>query len=136
MNSNLNPSSPTPVQSLFDSIAPTPLPTETPGELLFSLEIDGRLPSWNEILGMEHWARDKFKSQLQEDFLFALRQSAAGCLTKTICARSTLLTAAATLESYRETVRLRRKLRRDKKRQSRADASLFESKSSKGKVPF
>ena len=40
-----------------------------PGKLIFSLTVPGRLPSWNDILGMEQWARYKFKNSLAKDFL-------------------------------------------------------------------
>lgn len=112
-----------------------PTPAETL-ELVLEIEVDGRLPSWNEILGMEHWARDKFKSQLQDDFLSSLHRCAADCSTKTTSAKSIMLTAAATLDSYRVMVRERRKSRRNKKKLSQKGGSLFESKSTKEKPPF
>lgn len=106
-------------------------------EPLFVLEVDGRLPSWNEILGMEHWARDKFKCQLQDAFLSALRVCARDCSTKTTSAKNIMSIAADTLDSYREMVRARRKSRRDRKRLNQKAASLFESKSSElMKPPF
>jgi len=104
-------------------------------EAIIELRIPGRLPSWNEILGMQHWARDKFKCQLQDNFAYALRASANDSSIKTTSARSTMLTAAATLDSYRETVRERRRLRHSKKKQSLAQRNLYELKSLK-KVPF
>jgi hypothetical protein len=78
--------------------------------------IPGRLPSWNEILGMEHWARAKFKSDIQDAFLSELRRSAADSSTKTTCARSIMSIAAATLESYQATQRAKRASRQAKKR--------------------
>ena len=78
--------------------------------------IPGRLPSWNEILGMEHWARDKFKKQIQADFLSALRRTASAYSTKTTSAKSTMSIAADTLVSYQATQQEKRALRRAKKK--------------------
>jgi hypothetical protein len=111
-------------------------PMPVTGELILRLEIPGRLPSWNEILGMEHWTRDKFKQKLQDAFEFALRQSANDCSIKTISAKSTMLTAAATLGSYREMVRQRRKLRQSNARQTREKKKESLLSSGKSKVPF
>lgn len=107
-------------------------------ELIFSIEIPGRLQSWNQILGMEHWERYKFKDALQADFLYELQASAKDSSTKTTCARNTILTAAATLASYRETARQLRKSKLAKKKLSRAQPKLSELKSSESaeKVPF
>ena len=130
MQMNSKPVSPRPVQTSFE---PTP---PSPGELLFSLEVPGRLPSWNEILGMEHWARYKFKDQLQLAFLYELQASGNAYSTSTTCAKNISLIAAGTLASYRETALQQRKLRSDRKKQSLAEQKLSESKSSKSKVPF
>ncbi len=81
-----------------------------------TIEIPGRLPSWNEILGMEHWARDKFKKTLQASFLSALQRSASDFSTKTTSAKNTMSIAAATLVSYQATQLEKRKLRRAKKK--------------------
>lgn len=43
--------------------------------------------------------KKKFKDQLAKDFLFSLQASANDCSTRTISARNTMLTCAATLES-------------------------------------
>ena len=64
--------------------------------------IPGRLPSWNQILGMSHWERVAFKRQAMDGFLCALRACDSGCSTRTTSARSTLSIAAAMLVSYRE----------------------------------
>jgi hypothetical protein len=121
-----------PVQLSFDS---TPA-TSQPGELLFRMEMYGRLPSWNEILGMEQWQRYQFKKEWADRFLSALRQYASDSSIKTISAKSTLSIYVATLESYLETARLRRKLKSFSKKRSRDKESLLESKSSEDKVPF
>jgi hypothetical protein len=120
-----------PVQLSFDSAPPSP-----PGELIFKMEMYGRLPSWNDILGMEQWARYKYKKELADRFLSALRQYASDSSIKTICAKSTMLTYAATLGSYLETARLRRKLKSASKKRSPDKQSTLESKSSDDKVPF
>jgi hypothetical protein len=114
-----------PVQLSFDA---TPEPPS--GKLIFSLEVDGRLPSWNEILGMEQWARYKFKGKLANDFLFALRRSAADSSTKTTCARNTMLTFADTLARFLETKQAARKLKQRSKRLAAKSASLSALKSS------
>jgi hypothetical protein len=66
------------------------------------------VPSWNAILGMEHWGRDKFKKEIQHAFLSALRASAADSSTKTTSAKNTLSIAADTLEFYMKTAQERR----------------------------
>ena len=104
-------------------------------KLIFSLDLGGRLPSWNDILGMEQWARYQFKNQVAADFLCALRASAADSSTKITCARSSMSIFADTLESYLKTRQEQRKLRAAKRRLEAKSASLFESKSS-AKVPF
>jgi len=117
------------------SLFSEPMPTR-PGKLIFEIEIPGRLPSWNDILGMEQWARYKFKRQLADVFLSALRASAAACSTKTTSVKNTMLTFADTLERYLVMKQAERKSRLDKKKLAAKNASLFESKSSKSKVPF
>lgn len=107
----------------------------TPGRLLFSLTIPRRLPSWNELLGMEQWARYKFKKDLAGVFLCALRASAADCSTKTTCARSTMLIYADTLESCLQMRQEQRRLRSAKKRLDQKSPSGSKSKSSSFKKP-
>ena len=59
---------------MTNSKADSPMPVQTswletpkaPGRLIFSMTIPGRLPSWNDILGMEQWARYDFKNELAE----------------------------------------------------------------------
>jgi len=117
------------------ALMPEPTPT-SPGELVFEIEIPGRLPSWNQILGFEHWSRDKFKCQLQEKFMYELRRLESASSTKTTAVANSISTYCATLELFLETRRQKRKLRSAKKRQSREQPNLSESKFSKSKVPF
>ena len=74
------------------------------------------VPSWNELLGMAHWARAKRKTGIQDAFLSALRASAADSSTKTTSARNTLSIAAGTLASYQQTRQTNAKLKQLKKR--------------------
>lgn len=139
MNTNSEPSSLTAVPPSSQPMQPTlfqaPTPSE-PGQLVFEIEVDGRLRSWNDILGMEQWARYEFKKELADVFLSALRRYGRDSSTKTIFARSTMSIFADTLESYLTMLQAKRKLRSDKKRRSRAEENLFASKSSKSKPPF
>jgi hypothetical protein len=82
----------------------------------FVLTLPQRLPSWNAVLGQEHWARKKMKDQIQSDFLSALRATASDSLTRTTCAKNTMLIAADTLVSYRMMLRSKRALKSAKKR--------------------
>lgn len=76
-----------------------------------SLTLKHPVPSWNAILGLQHFSRAKLKKAIQDDFLSALRASADDSSTRTTSARSTLSIAAATLDSYQRTMQERRKLR-------------------------
>lgn len=107
-----------------------------PKEPWVTIEVPGRLPSWNEICGMEHWARYQLKDKIQESFLYELRASASDSSMMTTSAKSIMLTAAATLDSYRAMRREQRALNAAKKRRSPAKLSTSGSKSSKSKVPF
>lgn len=128
---NCLPNSQTPQQLSFD---PTP---EGPGDLLFRLEVPGRLASWNEILGMEQWARYKYKQELADAFLSVLRATASGSLTKTTSAANTWLIYADTLERYLAMRQEQRRLRSRNKRLARKSQSAPSLKSSDlGKVPF
>jgi hypothetical protein len=128
---NSSPDFQTPRQTSFFA---TP---ETPGELLFSLTIPGRLPSWNEILGMEQWARYNHKKELAGAFLCALRATANDSSTKTTSAKSTMLTYADTLERYLATKQAERKSRSAKKKLEAKNLKGSSSKSTDfGKVPF
>ena len=114
------------------------LETPKPGKLIFSLTIPGRLPSWNDILGMEQWARYKFKKELADTFLSALRQHECDSLTKTTSAKNTTLTFSATLlAAHLETARQRRILKLRNKKLAKANQKKSESKSlNSDKVPF
>ena len=106
-------------------------------EPLVTIEIPGRLPSWNEVLGMEHWQRFKAKEKWANDFAYALRRSVEDCSTMTTLQRNTLLTAAATLDSYLVTRRELRKSKLASKRLAAKNRSSQELKFSKpDKVPF
>ncbi len=105
-------------------------------EPFLTVEIPGRLPSWNAILGMETWTRYKFKTSLQQKFLCALQAIAQDSSTRTTSVPNIISTAAATLDSYGKTILARRKLRSYKRRLEKASPSLFESKSSRSEVPF
>lgn len=96
-----------------------------PGKLVFKLEIPGRLPSWNDVLGMEQWARYKFKNELQLAFLSELRAFDDGFSTKTTSVKSSMSIAADTLASYMEMNREKRRLRLLKKKQAKASENLL-----------
>ena len=84
-----------------------------------SLTLKHPVPSWNAILGLQHFSRAKLKKAIQDDFLSALRASADDSSTKTTYAKSTLSIAAATLDSYQRTMLERRRL---KSRKSKSGA--------------
>ena len=90
------------------SFEPTPT---TPGELILRLDVPGRLPSWNQIMGMEQWARYKFKGELADVFLSSLRAIEGGSSTKTTSAANTTSTFYATLERF---LLMRQELRKSK----------------------
>lgn len=116
-----------------------PLYGSTPvsGVLVFRLVVPGRLPSWNRVLAMEHWARYQFKKQLAEDFMSALRRSEADCSTKTTFARSSTSTYSAILESFLTIARARRKSKSAKGKRTRVRRSRSKSKFiPSGKPPF
>jgi hypothetical protein len=101
-----------------------------------SLVIPGRLPSWNDILGMETWQRYQFKRKLAEDFLSVLKAIEKDSSTKIICAASTSWTYSAILESYLATRQAERKLKSARKRLEQKKPSSPELKFTKSKVPF
>jgi len=76
------------------------------------LEVMHQIPSWNAVLAMEHWGRQRLKKGIQFAFLSALRVSASDCSTKTTSAKNTLSIAAATLESYQLMLRRKRESKR------------------------
>lgn len=104
-------------------------------EPFLTIEIPGRIPSWNEILGMEHWERYRFKSKLRREFISGLRVFAQLCSMKTTSARNSILIAAATLESYDRMIRERQRLKSARRRWEKKNPNLFASKSSSN-VPF
>lgn len=109
-----------------------------PNNPIFTLEVPGRLPSWNEILGMEQWARYKFKGELAAAFLSALRLSGAGSSTKTTSVKSTTSIFADTLALYLATKQAERKLKSRNKRLAAKSASSSKLKSTlfEEKPPF
>ena len=84
-----------------------------------SLTLKHPVPSWNAILGLQHFSRAKLKKAIQDDFLSALRAIADDSSTKTTSVRSTFATAAGILDSYQQMMQLRRKL---KSRKSKSGA--------------
>lgn len=72
--------------------------------------------SWNNVLQLEHNARQGLKKKIQNAFLSALRAAAADSSMKTTSAKSTWSTAVDTLVSYQATVLAKRKLRCAKKK--------------------
>lgn len=78
------------------------------------------VPSWNDVLQLQPWARQKRKGEILDAFLCALRASAADSSTRTTSARSTLSIAADMLDSYRATALAKRKLRSANARRSKA----------------
>jgi hypothetical protein len=81
------------------------------------------IPSWNDVLSMEHWGRDKRKREIANAILSALRASGTDSSTKTTTAKSMQSIAADTLVSYLETVRVKRKLRSAKRRLAQGNQS-------------
>lgn len=74
------------------------------------------VPSWNDMLAMQSWARMRRKDEIQRAFLSALRAAADDPLMTITCARNTLLTAADMLDSYRMTALDKRKSKQLAKR--------------------
>lgn len=111
--------------------------TPKPGKLIFALTIPGRLPSWNDILGMEQWARYKFKKELSDVFMFALQQSERASSTGTISAKNTMsIFCAIHLREYLETAQQRRLSRSANKKLKLEKEKKSGSKFLKSKVPF
>lgn len=111
-------------------------PKEVKGKLVFSLTVPGRLPSWNEVLGIEQWARYKFKQDLAKSFELSLRASAKDSSMTTTLQRNSTLTYCATLESYQAMRREQRRLRLLKKKLNPTKRSESSLKSLKSKLPF
>lgn len=113
----------------FDLFSPIAPPTPSDGTLIFRLEVDGRLPSWNEILGMEHWARYKFKNELAASFLSALQQSGTDSSMRITCAKNSMSTYADTLERYLVMKQVRRTSKRSKGKRAATKKSRSSSRS-------
>ena len=111
-------------------------PQEFESEPFLVLEIPGRLPSWNEILGMHHWQRYKFKEQLARDFLCALRACARDFSMKTTSAKNIMSIFADTLERSLEIKRAKRRSKLRSKRLAQKNRSSSELKFSESDVPF
>lgn len=114
-------------------------PTESitsPGRLVFRLTIPGRLPSWNDMLAMEHWERYLYKREVADAFLSELRRIAESCSTKTTSARNSWLTYADTLERYLAMRQEKRRLRLLKRRLAAKNQKELSLKSSSDDVPF
>lgn len=112
-----------------DLFSPTSRPTPSDGTLIFRLEIDGKLPSLNELFGMEHWERKKFKDQLADAFLCALQQSESASSMRITSSQSSTSIYSATLESYRATKLIRRLSKRAKGKPVVTKKSRLSSKS-------
>lgn len=111
--------------------------TPKPGKLIFRMVLPGLLPSWNEMLGMEHWARAKFKGGLADNFEFLLRRVAKDSSTTTTHVKNSMSIYCDTLVSFRATAAKRRALRSFKKKLELASKKKSSSKSLKSeKVPF
>lgn len=128
-------------KELFSTLPPDkPLLPVTTGsaerKIICQLTIPGRLPSWNQVLGMEHWARYQMKQRWEDAFLSVLRAYAKDCSMRTISVKNFWSIAADALDLYRETARAKRRLKSASRKQSRelAKKSLF--KSSKSEPPF
>ena len=88
------------------------------------------VPSWNDMLAMQSWARMRRKEEIQCAFLSALRASASDPSTTTTSAKNTLSIAADTLALYRETSLQKRKSKQLVKRLEKKAAKKLASKSS------
>lgn len=111
-------------------------PEKREGKLIFELRVPGRLPSWNELLGMQHWSRHKLKGGVQKDFLFALRVSERTCSMRTTSAKSITSIASVMLESYLAMIREKRILKSASKNPIPERPKKSSSKFFKSKVPF
>lgn len=84
-----------------DRDSPKPPMPSSGSTLVFRLEVPGRLPSWNEVLGMGLRARMRLKKQQHAAFESAARESAGACSIQTIAASSTRLMHFGGMESSR-----------------------------------
>jgi len=87
------------------------------------------VPSWNDMLQLEPWGREKRRKKIQDAFLSALRASAVDSLTKTICVKSTSWIAAVTLELFQTTALARRESKRASAKLEKKKLSALKSKS-------
>jgi hypothetical protein len=85
--------------------------------------------SWNQVLQLQPFARQKLKGQIQRVFLSALLASASSCSTMTTSAKSTSSIAADTLASYRETLRVKRVSRQNSAKRAKANVHIQKSAS-------
>jgi len=69
-------------------------------ELIFSMKVPGRTPLLNQLFGMTHWDRAKFKKGIQKDFLSSLQACASDLPTKTESSENTTSIAFVTRDSY------------------------------------
>lgn len=124
MSTNCDESSPTPVapRLLLTLVIPNYSSTRSArGEkkpTLLSV-----IPSWNDVLQLEPWARRKRKQEIQQAFLSALLRSADALSTRTTFAKNSFSIAADTLVSSLE-------IRRQKSELRRANAKLLKAKKS------
>lgn len=66
------------------------------------MEIPGRIPSWNALLGMTHWKRIRAKKEQQENFISALSLGVNDSATRTILASSGCSTVSDIVARLRE----------------------------------
>lgn len=113
-------------------------PEKREGKLILSLRIPGRLPTWNDVLGMQHWSRHKLKSLIQVAFLSALSATVGTSSTKTTSAKNIMWTAYATLACYHRMIRAERILKSRNKRLNPGPKKKWKSKLSpyRPKPPF
>jgi hypothetical protein len=88
------------------------------------------VPSWNDILALQSWARMRRKEEIQVAFLSALRAAAAAQSTTITCAKNSLSIAADMLDSYRMTATDKRKSKQLAKRLEKKNRKALLSKSS------
>src|SRR6478736_3048255 len=84
------------------SSADSPMPQKPSSGQTLRLRIPGRMPSWNAVLGLNHWRRLKLKHEQQDAFISALSLSENDSATRTICARSTCSTVSDIAVRFRE----------------------------------
>lgn len=62
-----------------------------PGKsLLLRLVVPGRIPSWNQLLGLSHWRRLKLKKAQQQAFISSLHLSENASATRIISRKNGL----------------------------------------------